>query len=90
MDLSEPLLLPQELEGILATSSALGRIQGGHRSFGNSGACPSSPTSSPGEEGQWKYSPIGWMSGVTGPPMESLMGSQGTLRAHLEWDERGF
>lgn len=78
------------MERCLATSSALERTQGELRSFQDAGVQPSSPASSPGEEGQWEYLPIGWVSSVTGPPMESLMGSQGTRRAHLEWGEKGF
>lgn len=73
---------------MLATSSGLERIQGQGRRFQNAGAHPTSPTYLfPREKGQGKQLPISWMSGVTGASAESSKGSQGTLSAHLQWEQ---
>ena len=81
--------MSQELERTRATFPGLGRTQGSQKLL----ECkrpPASAPSSPGEEDQQKHLPISWTSGATGPPRGSLTESLGTLRAHLEWDERGF
>lgn len=61
--------------------------QGRRRNFQNAGAHDSWATSPSGKKGRWKLLPIRELSDVTGPPTEPSVGSQGALRAHLEWRE---